>query len=181
MLLNGVLANRLGWTSRADPGPSLGVVFLLALCGLLVLSWSSSARGANNYPHSESPIIVMESNSGFEQTIQQIKNAAVGNNFRVIREQSLDFGFVNPQDEDADRTIIYFCDFGFLHDALMLDKRIGAFLPCQVTVVREGNKVLVMSMNPKVVSKTFFHNPKLDRACDQLRATYVAILEEGTL
>lgn len=125
------------------------------------------------------PILVYESPYGLEETVEAVKRAAVGRNFRLIREQTLENGLF-PEDQENDRqVIVYFCNFNFLYDALAVDPRVGLFLPCRVTVVEQQGRVKVMSINPKRLS-TLFNNENLNQACDHMYQLYTEILEEAT-
>lgn len=126
------------------------------------------------------PTITYESEYSLEETIEAIKLAIVGKNFRVIRTQTLDSGFVKKDKQDNKKVIIYFCNFKMVNDALVIDPRVGMFLPCRVTVVEKGGKVYVHAINPKRLSY-LFNNAELNRLCDQMLQTYTAILEEATL
>ena len=116
----------------------------------------------------------------YNETVENLKSAAIGANFRIIREQYLDAGIAEPGKEDKQKKIVYFCNFSTLNQALAIDSRVGLFLPCRVTVVQHKEKVLVMSINPKLLSN-FFNNSELDKLCQQMYETYLAILEEATL
>ena len=125
--------------------------------------------------------IIYESPYNTEQTIKNIERAAVGKNFRLIRNQTMDDGFVKKEQENKKQTIIYFCNFGMLNEALTIDPRVGLFLPCRVTVVEhDDGKVEVMAINPKYLS-VIFNNQELDKLCDGMYETYVNIIEEATL
>ncbi len=124
--------------------------------------------------------LVYESSYGLEETIENVKRAAIGRNFRIIREQPLNEGLVPEADNDTQRIMVYFCNFKFLDEVLKLDPRVGLFLPCRVTVVEQDGVVKVMSINPKRLSY-LFNNDKLDAACEQMYELYEAILEESTL
>ncbi|TNF36182.1 MAG: c-type cytochrome [Gammaproteobacteria bacterium] len=128
----------------------------------------------------EPAALIYESSYNFEDTINNVKRAAVGMNFRLIRDQYLDNGFVAEGQEDQHYMMVYFCNFKFLYDALALDPRVGLFLPCRVTVIQQGDKVKVMSINPKRLSR-LFNNNELDQACDEMYKLYSSILEEATL
>lgn len=121
-----------------------------------------------------------ESNESLEATLTALKRAAVGANFRVIREQTLDFGFVKKEDEDNSKIILYFCNFNMLNKALAIDPRVGLFLPCRVTLIKEGNKVSMITVNPAAISKRF-NNDELDRICEEMSVMYQEILEEAAL
>ena len=127
------------------------------------------------------PFLLARSPYSMEQTVERVKAAATGHNFRFIREQSLDYGFVAPDAENDRRRIIYLCDFGFLDQALKIDPHIGMFLPCQVNVIQSATGVYIVAPNPKVVSEEFFDNPKLHKACERLHHAYLGILDEATM
>jgi len=129
---------------------------------------------------SESPIIVRTSPYSLEQTLEKVKTAIGAANMRLIRVQTLDQGFVPAGTEDPGRTIVYSCDFGFLYEALKVDPRVGLFLPCRVTIVKDGDKVLVMTINPKRLSR-IFNNSELNQLCEQMYQVYESILEEVVL
>lgn len=129
---------------------------------------------------SESPILMRESPYSFEETLEKVKTATGAANMRMIRVQTLDQGFVPAGREDHSRTIVYSCDFAFLNEALKIDPRVGLFLPCRVTVVRQENRILVMSINPKRLSR-IFNNSELNELCEQMHRVYESILDEVVL
>ena len=131
-------------------------------------------------PENESPVLMMDSPYSLEETIENVKRAIVGKNFTVVRIQTLDNGFVPESEEDRRQVIIYFCNFGFINQALSLDPRIGLFMPCRVTVVEQNGVVKVMSINPKYQSR-LFNNEELDRPCEEMTDVYKGILEEATI
>jgi cytochrome c oxidase cbb3-type subunit 3 len=126
------------------------------------------------------PFIQFESSYDLEQTLANLKESVVGHNFRVIREQMVDQGLAQPGQENRREVMLYFCDFGFLNQALSIDPRVGLFLPCRVTVVETEHGVLVMSINPKNLGR-LFNNSELDKACRKMHDLYYEIMEEATL
>ncbi len=126
------------------------------------------------------PVIVEESPYSLEKTLDNLKKAVVGKNFRIIREQTLDNGLVDKNKQNHKQVILYFCNFQFLNESLALDPRIGLFLPCRVTVIQDGDKVKVMAINPLRLSKVF-NNNELDNACKSMTDLYTEIIEEATL
>ncbi len=128
----------------------------------------------------EPPVLIRESASDFATTVENVKQAAVGQNFRLIRVQRLEDGLFPPGEVSRSETIVYFCNFRFLYEALAVDPRVGLFLPCRVTVVEREGKVLVMAINPTRLA-ALFNNEELDEMCERMRGIYEAILEEGTL
>lgn len=125
-------------------------------------------------------IISYDSPYDLKTTVKNITKAAVGKNFRIIREQTLDQGLVEEGKENKNQIIIYFCNFQLLYDALAVDPRVGLFLPCRVTAVEENGKVTVYAVNPKRLSH-LFNNHELDKLCTEMYNTYTEIIEEATL
>ena len=125
-------------------------------------------------------IIQYESAYDLEQTLENLEEAVVGRNFRIIRLQHLEEGLAKPGSENPRAVMLYFCNFSFLNDALAIDARVGIFLPCRITVVDTGHGVQVSSINPKSLSR-LFNNSELDRACQQMYDLYEEIIEEATL
>jgi cytochrome c oxidase cbb3-type subunit 3 len=126
------------------------------------------------------PIIQFESAYGLEQTLENLKQAVIGRNFRIIREQYLEEGLAPAGQENHRQVMLYFCNFAFLNEALALDPRVGLFLPCRVTVVETDQGVEVMSINPQNLSR-LFNNNELDEACQKMHDLYAEIIEEATL
>jgi len=126
------------------------------------------------------PIIVEDSPYSLERTLANLKKAVVGENFRIIRQQTLDNGLVAKGKQNKKQIILYFCNFQFLNESLALDPRIGLFLPCRITIVQQGNSVKVMAINPLRLSR-LFNNSELDAACKSMSNTYTDIIEEATL
>ena len=128
----------------------------------------------------EPDTISFESPYDMEKTINNIKQAAIGKNFKIIRIQSLDNGFVKEGKENNKQTIIYFCNFQLLNDALAVDPRVGLFLPCQITLVEHEGMVTAYSINPKKLSM-LFNNHELKKLCNDMYNMYESIIEEATL
>ncbi len=128
----------------------------------------------------EPAVLVRESPYDVEQTVDKIKTAVGAANFRLIRTDPFDKGFVPEGQENAQQIVVDSCDFGFLNEALKIDPRVGLFLPCRITVAKHGDKVLVMTMNPKRLT-TIFNNRELDPLCERMQQIYIDLLEEATL
>ena len=127
-----------------------------------------------------SPVLVVESPYTLEQTVENIKQSIISQNFQLIRTDYLEHGLVKEGKENKRQVVLHFCNFKFLYDALAIDPRVGMFLPCRVTVVEVDGKVRVMAVNPLYLSH-LFNNDELDDACKRMTAVYRAILEDATL
>jgi cytochrome c oxidase cbb3-type subunit III len=124
--------------------------------------------------------LIVESPYSFEETVNNVREIIAGKNFRLIREQYLDTGYVAEGQENKKQLIIYFCNFNFLNTALSIDPRVGIFLPCRVTIVEQDGVVQVMAINPMRLSR-IFNNVELNEACHEMRDVYTEILEDATL
>ncbi len=131
-------------------------------------------------PDHDNLTVAYESPYGMKETIAALKRAIIGENFRIIRIQTLDNGLVKKAKEDHNKIIIYFCNFQLLNNALAVDPRVGLFLPCRITVVKRHGKVMVYALNPKRLSY-LFNNDELNKLCDGMSEVYISIIEEATL
>lgn len=147
----------------------------------------SYVRSFNNHPlhwkHKQErmPSIRMESSYDLETTVENIKRAAVGRNFRIIRVQHLEDGLFNEGQVDQKQIIVYFCNFNFINNALSLDPRVGLFMPCRITAIEhDDGTVEILAVNPRYMSGVF-NNAELDESCSRMHDIYTAIMEEATL
>jgi len=125
-------------------------------------------------------VISMESSYTLEETVENLKDAIVSQNFVLIREDTLEHGLVEEGKDDPSEKILHFCNFKFLYEALTVDPRIGMFLPCRVTVTEVDGKVMVTTINPKYLAR-LFNNNELDDYCQRMHDVYTSILEDATL
>lgn len=133
------------------------------------------------YDKEQEPIITMESYYDVETTVENIKRAAIGKNFRIIRVQNLENGLFPEAVQNEKQVIVYFCNFNFINQALSLDPRVGLFMPCRITVVeREDGTVELMAINPAYMSR-MYNNAELNESCDRMHDIYESIMEEATL
>ena len=124
--------------------------------------------------------LVYESPFDFDKTIANVKRAAIGKNFRIIRVQTLEDGLYEKGKDNPKQVIVYFCNFQLLNQALTVDPRVGLFLPCRVTIVEQAGVVKLYAINPKRLSG-LFNNNELNKLCGGMYDTYTDILEEATL
>lgn len=177
MLRETLLRGRTG-----TPMPSLKALGLAAADADDLIAFLRTLPGAEDVQENSDiePVIQFESSYDLEQTLENLKQAVVGRNFRVIRLQHLEEGLAKPGAENPRTVMLYFCNFAFLNDALAIDPRVGLFLPCRVTVIETDHGVQVMSINPKNLSR-LFNNSELDKACQHMHDLYAEIIEEATL
>ena len=148
-----------------------------------VRSFEKSAAELNktlNGSNGESPVIVMDSPYGLDETVGNLKQAITDQNFTLIRTDYLEHGLVEEGKENKKQVVLHFCNFGFLFQALSIDPRVGMFLPCRVTVVEKDGKVQISTVNPKRLSR-LFNNHELDQYCEEMFEVYNTLLEDATL
>jgi len=131
--------------------------------------------------HEHEPLtLTYEAHDTLKNVVENIKRAAIGKNFKIIRVQNLDYGFVPADKESKKVVIVYFCNFELLNKALAIDPRVGLFLPCRVTAYEQNGVVKVVAINTKRLS-SLFNNNELDKLCSQMQQVYSDILDEATL
>ena len=126
------------------------------------------------------PVLVGESPYTLEETVENVRQSIISQNFQLIRTEYLEQGLVEEGKEDKRQVVLHFCNFKFLYEALAIDPRVGMFLPCRVTVAEVEGKVRVMTINPLYLSH-LFNNKELDDACSRMTGIYRAIIEDATL
>jgi cytochrome c oxidase cbb3-type subunit 3 len=140
----------------------------------------SEAEAGHTKPKERDAVITADSPYSLEETIENVKQSVISQNFQLIRTDYLEHGLVEEGQENQKQVILHFCNFKFLYDALAIDPRVGMFLPCRVTVVEQDGKVQVMTINPLYLSHVF-NNDDLDEACRHMYRVYQSILEDATL
>ena len=146
-----------------------------------VRSWEKQlpAPGKPAVTAAESTLYV-ESSYTLEETIANLKDAIISQNYILIREDHLEHGLVKEGEEDPSEIILHCCNFKFLYEALAVDPRVGMFLPCRVTVTEVDGKVMVAAINPMYLSR-LFNNDELNEYCEKMHEVYTTILEDATL
>lgn len=127
-----------------------------------------------------SATISAESPYTLEETVENIKQAIISQNFVLIRTDTLEHGLAKEGEENRRQVILHFCNFNFLYEALAVDPRVGMFLPCLVSVTEQGGKVTVSTIDPQYLSR-LFNNAELNEYCKRMHGVYQAILDEATL
>jgi cytochrome c oxidase cbb3-type subunit III len=150
----------------------LGVFLSLGLLG--------SAVAATESAPVEPFIVVKADGKTMDEVLRDLKRAIAEHNYVFIRQQTIDMGLVPEADENKNIMVVYFCNFSMLAEALKQEKRVGVYLPCRVTLIRDGDGVRMLVMNPKFVSGAL-HEERLGAMCEQLTADYRDILAEATL
>ena len=154
--------------------------YIRQLFFLLVLFWLAlaSARAAAE----AEPMILTATipGVGMEQAVAALDRAVVSHNYTFVRQQAIDSRLVPYAQEVRSVRIYYFCNFAKMDRALRIDHRAAQMLPCRITLIETPSGVDLMAVNPAWVSLGM-GNPLLHAECLELKADYLAILEEATL
>ncbi|MEF8793968.1 c-type cytochrome [Thiohalorhabdus sp.] len=124
------------------------------------------------------PVIEVRTDTPVDELIPLLKMAINSNNFVFIRQQTLYEGLAGDTPEEPVR-VLHFCSFGLLDKALQTDERVGTFLPCQITVYRDGGQTVMSAINPKALSP-LFHKPGLELYCTLVSERYLKIMQEAS-
>ena len=123
------------------------------------------------------PVIEVHSDLPPADLVPLLKMAIKSHNFAFIRHQTLYEDLPGDAAEDPVH-ILHFCRFGMLHKAVQEERRVGAFLPCQITVSRREGHTVMSAINPKALSP-LFHNPEIELHCSLVSKKYLAIMREA--
>ncbi len=123
---------------------------------------------------------VMESPYGFEETVEALKQAITGANFRIFPARYLEQGLTDEFSVDTRQIGIRFCNFKELYHLLNIDPRLGTVLPCRINVLERNGKVLLVSPNIVELAK-LFNNRELSEVAVLMEEIILAVMEEATL
>lgn len=124
---------------------------------------------------------VTESPYDFETTINNIKSALTGANFRSFPDRFLEQGVTDEFSVNQRQVTLRFCNFNKMYGMLKIEPRLGVVLPCRVTVMeRADGEVLLVTPNLNVVSR-WFDNDELVDLWGAMEEIFNEIIEEATL
>ena len=123
---------------------------------------------------------VTESPYDFDTTVANLKRALVGANFRIFPDRYLEQGLIDEFSTNKRQLAIRFCNFSMLYGMIKIEPRLGAVLPCRVTILEQDDgSVLLVTPNLKVVSR-WFNNDELVELWSEMQDTFEGIVEEAT-
>lgn len=129
----------------------------------------------------ERPTYLFESPYDFETTLDNVKQALSGANFRIFPDRFLEQGLIDEFTVNQRQVGVRFCNFSMLYGMLKIEPRLGVVLPCRITVMeRADGSVMLAVPNLSVVSR-WFNNDELVDLWDRLQESFVEIVEEATL
>ena len=146
-----------------------------------VRSFEQQAKGPQPLDPDERPTHVYESPYDFDTTVQNVKEALSGANFRTFPDRFVEQGLVDEFSVNTRQIGIRFCNFNVLYSMLKTEPRLGIVLPCRITILeRDDSSVILTVPNLRVVAR-WFNNDELVDLWDQMEESFVEIVEEATL
>lgn len=135
------------------------------------------AEQGDEYPD---PSIVVESPHDFDTTVENLKQALSGYNFRIFPDRYLEQSLYPEWEVNKKQLTIRYCNFNQLYDILKIEPRLGMALPCRIAVVEnEEGQVHLIAMNMALIAR-LFNNRQLEDIAVTLNSRQLEILEEVT-
>lgn len=124
--------------------------------------------------------LIFPSPYDYETTVQRVREALKGNNFRVFGDRFLEQGLSGFEEQRSKNTRIRFCNFKNLYGMLGIDPRLGILLPCGLTVVEnDDGSVDLIAMNVNAIVSVF-NNDQLTALSEVMLEAITLVVEEAT-
>ena len=138
---------------------------------------------SSNAAETEKPraAYIVESPYDFETTVENVKAALKGANFRTFPLRFIEQGLIDEFSHNERQIAIRFCNFKELYGLLNIEPRLGTVLPCRIDVVEDkAGRVLLISANVASIAY-WFNNDELIRLGKAMEAVIIEVMEEATL
>lgn len=156
-----------------------GMSFSIPFISMFAMFVSSHGQCAPAYEDMQ-PLIIVNTTKTMQQALAAVKAAIANNNYVYIREQNINSHLIDIKQENRKIIMVYFCNFSMLYRALQLEKRVGVFLPCKITLIQKTDHIEMVAINPKFISYRL-NDKRLNPICEQLIKDYRAILEDASI
>ncbi len=146
-----------------------------------VRSFEEQERQVEALDEDERPTHVYESPYDFDTTVNNVKAALTGANFRIFPDRYIEQGLVDEFSMNTRQVGVRFCNFNVMYGMLKIEPRLGTVLPCRISILeRKDGSVLLVVPNLRVVSR-WFNNDELVGLWDRMEETFTEIVDEVTL
>ena len=126
------------------------------------------------------PTIIIDSPNDFDTTLENLKQALSGQNFRLFPDRYIEQGLFPEWEVNQRQVALRFCNFNRLYDMLRTDPRVGIGLPCRITVVeRKDGRVQLIAMNMALIAR-LFNNDQLQNYALEMNSLQLEIMDEVT-
>lgn len=118
-------------------------------------------------------------NTNFDDAIQKVTDELKKEGFGILTEIDVKETLKKKLDVDfKNYKILGACNPPFAYKALLSEDKIGTMLPCNVTVIEQGNgKIEITAVDP-VASMQAIENPALADVADQIRSKLKRVIEQ---
>lgn len=132
-------------------------------------------------PKDASPTWIVESPYDFETTVENVRQALTGANFRIFPARFLEQGLTDEFSQNKRQVAIRFCNFKELYHLLQIEPRLGTVLPCRINVLeRKDGKVILVSADIANIAY-LFNNDKLVEIGKVMAEIIIDVMDEATL
>jgi uncharacterized protein (DUF302 family) len=116
--------------------------------------------------------------ASFDEAILKVTDALKTEGFGIISDIDIQAKLHEKLGVDYKKyRILGACNPGFAHKALQAEDKIGTMLPCNVTVIDQGNgQVEVAAVNP-IASMMAVHNPALEPIATEVTARLKRVVD----
>lgn len=127
------------------------------------------------------PSHIVESPYDMETTINNVRAAITGSNFRVFPERFLEQGLTDEFSVNKKQLGLRFCNFRSMYKMIRIEPRLGVVLPCRITVMeRADGQVILVAPNFGAIS-LWFNNDEMLEIGAEIEEALLDILEEAVL
>lgn len=125
--------------------------------------------------------LIFDSTYDFDTTVENVKDAITGRNFRYLPDRFLEQGLGDDATINRRQLTIRYCNFNQLSKLIRIEPRLGVGLPCRITVIEDDSgKVQLIAMNLPAVA-ALFNNNQLTEMSRQFQTIQIEIIEEAIL
>lgn len=118
-------------------------------------------------------------NTNFDDAIQKVTDELKKEGFGILTEIDVKETLKKKLDVDfKNYKILGACNPPFAYKALQAEDKIGTMLPCNVTVIEQGNGIVEIAAVDPVASMQAIENPALADVADQIRSKLKRVIEQ---
>ena len=109
-------------------------------------------------------------NETFNEVVEKTRNALATQGFGILTEIDVKKTLKTKLDEDIDEYLILgACNPKMAHQAMLLEPRVGAMLPCNVIVRSTGDASVEVSAIDPLASMQAIDNPELKSVASEVK------------
>jgi uncharacterized protein (DUF302 family) len=114
----------------------------------------------------------------FDDAVRAVEEATARRGFRVLHVHDVAQTLRDKGFEHEPLKIVEICSARYASQVLAEDIEVSAFLPCRVSVYRDGGKTYLSALRPEVIAQ-FFPGPTMEAVAAEVGAIVVAIVDEA--